>query len=48
MRNALKQHNKVFQYMELEKEEHGMANEETRYRVYGAIETFLRRYNPPQ
>lgn len=48
MRDALKKLNKTYQYMELEKEEHGFAKEETRYRVYGAIEAFLKKYNPPQ
>lgn len=46
MRDALKKHKKVYQYMELEKEEHGFAAEKTRYRVYGAIENFLKTYNP--
>jgi dipeptidyl aminopeptidase/acylaminoacyl peptidase len=46
MRDALAKHKKVYQYMELEKEEHGFAKEETRYRVYGAIEAFLKTYNP--
>lgn len=48
MRDALKKLNKTYQYMELEKEEHGFAKKETRYRVYGAIEAFLKKYNPPQ
>ncbi len=48
MRNGLKKNGRVVEYMELEKEEHGIAKEETRYRVYGAIETFLKKYNPPQ
>ena len=48
MRDGLKKLGKVVEYMELEKEEHGFAMEETRYRVYGAIETFLKKYNPPQ
>jgi dipeptidyl aminopeptidase/acylaminoacyl peptidase len=48
MRDGLKKLGKVGEYMELEKEEHGFAKEETRYRVYGAVETFLKKYNPPQ
>lgn len=48
MRDGLKKHGKVVEYMELEKEEHGIAKEETRYRVYGAIEAFLKKYNPAQ
>lgn len=48
MRDGLKRLGKVVEYMELEKEEHGFAKEENRYRVYGAIETFLKKYNPPQ
>ncbi len=47
MRDGLKKHGKMVEYMELEKEEHGIAREETRYRVYGAIETFLKKHNPP-
>ena len=48
MRDGLKKNGKVVEYMELEKEEHGIAKEATRYRVYGAIEKFLQKYNPPQ
>ena len=48
MRDALKKHQKVYEYMELYKEEHGFAKEETRYRVYGAIDAFLKKYNPAQ
>jgi dipeptidyl aminopeptidase/acylaminoacyl peptidase len=48
MRDGLKKNGTVVEYMELEKEEHGIAKEATRYRVFGAIETFLRKYNPPQ
>ena len=48
MRDGLKKNGKTVEYMELEKEEHGMAKEETRYRVYGAIEKFLQKYNPPR
>jgi dipeptidyl aminopeptidase/acylaminoacyl peptidase len=48
MRDGLKKNGKTVEYMELEKEEHGIAKEETRYRVYGAIEKFLQKYNPPQ
>ena len=46
MRDGLKKQGKVYEYMELEKEEHGIAKEETRYRVYGAIAAFLKKYNP--
>lgn len=48
MRDGLKKHGKVYEYMELEKEEHGIASEENRYKVFGAIEAFLRKHNPPQ
>ncbi len=48
MRDGLKRNKQLVEYMELEREEHGIAKEETRYRVYGAIEQFLRRHNPPQ
>lgn len=48
MRDGLKKHGKVVEYMELEQEEHGIAKEETRYRVFGAIENFLKKYNPPR
>ncbi len=48
MRDGLKKNGKVFEYMELEGEEHGIAKEENRFKVFGAIETFLRKHNPPQ
>lgn len=48
MRDALKKLNKVYEYTELEGEEHGIADEKTRYRVFGAIESFLKKYNPAQ
>lgn len=48
MRDGLKKHGKVYEYMELEKEEHGIAKEENRYKVFGAIEAFLKKYNPAQ
>jgi dipeptidyl aminopeptidase/acylaminoacyl peptidase len=48
MRDGLKKNSKTLEYLELANEEHGIAKEETRYRVYGAIEKFLRQYNPPQ
>lgn len=48
MRDGLKKHGKVFEYMELEGEEHGIAKEDNRFKVFGAIEAFLRKYNPPQ
>lgn len=47
MRDALQRHQKVYEYIELEKEEHGFAKEETRLRVYGAIANFLKKHNPP-
>jgi dipeptidyl aminopeptidase/acylaminoacyl peptidase len=46
LRDALRKQKKAVEYMELEKEEHGFAKEETRYRVYGAIEAFLKAHNP--
>ena len=46
MRDGLRKNGKVVEYMELEKEEHGIAKEATRYRVYGAIEKFLGTHNP--
>jgi dienelactone hydrolase len=48
MRDALKKFNKVYEYTELEGEEHGIADEKTRYRVFGAIQSFLMKYNPAQ
>lgn len=48
MRDGLKKYDKVYEYMELEGEEHGMSKEETRFRVYGSIEKFLKKYNPAQ
>jgi dipeptidyl aminopeptidase/acylaminoacyl peptidase len=47
MRDALKRLGKTYEYLQLDKEEHGFAKEETRYRVYSAIEAFLRKHNPP-
>ena len=46
MRDALNKNKKVYEYMELEKEEHGLAHEATRFRVYKAIDAFLKTYNP--
>lgn len=46
MRDALKKHKKVYEYLEFEKEEHGFAKEETRFRLNSAIERFLSTYNP--
>ncbi len=46
MRDVLKKHNKTYEWMELADEEHGIANEENRYKVYGAVEKFLKKYNP--
>ncbi len=48
MRDGLKKFNKVYEYMELEDEEHGIADEKTRLRVFSGIETFLKKYNPAQ
>ena len=48
MRDALKKAGKTVEYMELEKEEHGIAQESTRLRVYAAIEKFLKQHNPAQ
>ena len=48
MRDGLRKNGKLFEYMELEKEEHGVAKEETRYRVFTSIEKFLQKYNPPR
>lgn len=45
MRDALRKQGKAVEWMELEKEEHGFAKEENRFKVYGAIETFLKKYN---
>ncbi len=47
MRSAMRKHGKVFEYMELEGEYHSVAKEENRYKLYGAIEAFLRKHNPP-
>lgn len=48
MLDGLRKNGKVYQYTELEKEEHGIAKEETRFKVYRDIEAFLKKYNPPQ
>ena len=47
MRDALKKYGKVYEWTLLEKEEHGFASEENRFLVFGAIEKFLKKYNPP-
>jgi dipeptidyl aminopeptidase/acylaminoacyl peptidase len=47
MRDALKKYGKVHEWTLLEKEEHGLASEENRFAIYGAIEKFLKKYNPP-
>jgi dipeptidyl aminopeptidase/acylaminoacyl peptidase len=46
MRDALVKHKKVHTYMSLPPDERTLAQEETRYRVYRAIEAFLTTYNP--
>ncbi len=48
MRDALKKLGKTYEYMELKDEEHGFSSEAVKFKVYGAIETFLKKYNPPQ
>ena len=47
MRDALKKYGKVYEYMELKDEEHGFSSEEVKFKVFGGIETFLKKYNPP-
>lgn len=46
MRKALKDNGTPVEWIELPEEEHGIALEENRYKVYGAVEEFLKKYNP--
>ncbi len=48
MRDALKKLGKTYEYMELKDEEHGFSSQEVKYKVFGAIESFLKKYNPAQ
>ena len=48
MRDALKKFAKTYEYMELKDEEHGFSSEAVKFKVFGAIETFLKKYNPAQ
>lgn len=47
MRDGLKKAGKVFEFMKLEDDEHGIADEKTRISVFKAIAAFLRHHNPP-
>lgn len=47
MRDALKREGKTVEFMEVENEGHGFFKEESRYKVWRAIEAFLRKHNPP-
>lgn len=46
MRNALKKAGKAVEFASLPEEEHGIADEATRVRVFSAIAAFLRKHNP--
>ena len=46
MRDGLKKYGKTYEYMELKGEEHGFSSEQVKFKVFGAIETFLKKYNP--
>ncbi|MDF3035614.1 MAG: hypothetical protein K0S28_888 [Paucimonas sp.] len=46
MRDALKEKGKAVEWIEMPDEEHGITKEENRYKVFGAIETFLKTHNP--
>lgn len=47
MRDAMVKAGKSHEYMELENEEHGLALEANRIKVYDSIGAFLRKHNPP-
>jgi len=46
MRDALKKNGNTYEWMVLEKEEHGFTKMETRLKLFSAIEKFLNKYNP--
>jgi len=46
IRAALEKNGTPVEFMELKEEEHGLALDADRYKVYGAIEKFLKTYNP--
>lgn len=46
LRDALKEHGKVYEWMTFPDEEHGFTIEANRFRLYHAIDAFLGKYNP--
>ncbi|MDL2353928.1 MAG: S9 family peptidase [Pseudomonadota bacterium] len=46
LRDALKKHGKVYEWMTFPDEEHGFTIEANRFRLYRAIDAFLAKYNP--
>ena len=46
LRDALKQHGKVYEWMTFPDEEHGFTIEANRFKLYHAIDAFLGKYNP--
>jgi dipeptidyl aminopeptidase/acylaminoacyl peptidase len=46
MRDALKEKGKTVEWIEMPDEEHGITKEANRYKVFGAIEKFLKTHNP--
>jgi dipeptidyl aminopeptidase/acylaminoacyl peptidase len=46
LRDALKEHGKVYQWMTFPDEEHGFTIEANRFKLYRAIDAFLGKYNP--
>lgn len=48
MRDALKKAGKPHEWLLLDKEEFGLSSEEARLKVFGGIEAFLKKYNPPK
>ena len=46
LRDALKEHGKVYEWMTFPDEEHGFTIEANRFKLYHAIDAFLEKYNP--
>ena len=46
LRDALKEHGKVYEWMTFQDEEHGFTIESDRFKLYHAIDAFLGKYNP--
>jgi dipeptidyl aminopeptidase/acylaminoacyl peptidase len=46
MRDSLKRAGKTYEWMSFANEEHGFVHQDNRYKVFEAIDAFLRKYNP--